>query len=81
MEKRFDAYLGCLLGLAAGDAMGCGVDGMTLEKIRELHGPGGLLGYDLLDGFAQTTSHTQAAAYRRGPSAASASTKAVQASR
>ena len=63
MERRLDAYLGCLLGLAAGDAMGYGVDHMTLEQIHAQHGPNGLLGYDLLNGYAQITSYTQAAAY------------------
>lgn len=63
MEKRLDAYLGCLLGLAAGDAMGYGVDPMSLQQIRAAHGPDGLLGYAPHDGYAQTTSYTQAAAY------------------
>lgn len=63
MESRLAAYKGCLLGLAAGDAMGYGVDHMTLEQIRKEHGPNGLLGYDLLNGYAQITSNTQVAAY------------------
>lgn len=63
MERRIQAYTGCLLGLAAGDAMGYGVEHMTLEQIIREHGPNGLLGYDLVNGYAQITSHTQAAAY------------------
>lgn len=63
MDRRLQAYTGCLLGLAAGDAMGYGVDHMSLQQIRQQHGPNGLLGYDLLNGFAQITSYTQAAAY------------------
>ena len=62
MEKRLDAYLGCLLGLAAGDAMGYGVDHLRLSEIRQAHGPEGLLGY-APGGEAQITSYTQAAAY------------------
>ncbi|MFD3727850.1 ADP-ribosylglycohydrolase family protein [Streptomyces sp. NPDC058671] len=33
---------GCLLGGALGDALGVGVDGLTLAGIRDVHGPGGL---------------------------------------
>ncbi|WOX23821.1 ADP-ribosylglycohydrolase family protein [Streptomyces solicathayae] len=33
---------GCLLGGAVGDAFGAGVAGLTLEEIREAHGPQGL---------------------------------------
>ncbi|MER5309868.1 ADP-ribosylglycohydrolase family protein [Streptomyces sp. NPDC002773] len=33
---------GCLLGGALGDALGAGVDGLTLEAIRDAHGPDGL---------------------------------------
>lgn len=54
---------GCLLGLAVGDAMGHTVDGKTLEEIREDYGPNGLLGYDLVNGYADVTSYTQLAAF------------------
>lgn len=33
---------GCLLGGALGDALGAGVDGLTLAEIRDAHGPDGL---------------------------------------
>ena len=36
MERRLSSYIGCLLGLAAGDAMGYAVDGKTLAQIRIL---------------------------------------------
>ena len=63
MADRTDAYRGCLLGLAVGDAMGMPVDEMTWDEIRENYGPQGLLGYDLRSDFAQITSYTQVAAY------------------
>ena len=63
MATNLDAYRGCLLGLAVGDAMGMPVDDMTLEQIRENYGPHGLLGYDLRSDYAEITSYTQLAAY------------------
>lgn len=57
------AYRGCLLGLAVGDAMGYTVDGRTWPEIQEAYGPNGLLGYDLVNGYADVTSYTQLAAF------------------
>lgn len=56
-------YRGCLLGLAVGDAMGYTVDGSTWDQIRRDYGPNGLLGYDLVNGYAEISSHTQLAAF------------------
>ena len=56
-------YRGCLLGLAVGDAMGYTVDERTLPQIRSDYGPEGLLGYDLVNGYADVTSYTQLAAF------------------
>ena len=63
MGNRLDAYRGCLLGLAAGDALGYTVANQSLEQIRQNYGPNGLLGYDLVNGYAYVTSYTQLAAY------------------
>ena len=63
MERRLSSYIGCLLGLAAGDAMGYAVDGKTLAQIRNDYGPDGLLGYDLVNGYADISSYTQLAAF------------------
>ena len=63
MERRLSSYIGCLLGLAAGDAMGYCVDDRTLTQIRNDYGPEGLLGYDLVNGYADISSYTQVAAY------------------
>ena len=56
-------YRGCLLGLAVGDAMGYAVDDRSLEQIRADYGPEGLLGFDLLNGYADVSSYTQLAVY------------------
>lgn len=63
MDRRLTAFRGTLLGLAVGDAMGYTVDGRTWRQIQEDYGPGGLLGYDLCNGYADTTSYTQLAAF------------------
>ena len=49
-------YRGCLLGLAVGDAMGYTVDSRSWREIQEDYGPNGLLGYDLVNGYADVTS-------------------------
>lgn len=63
MENRLGAFRGCLLGLAAGDALGYTVANQSMEQIRENYGPEGLRGYDLVNGYAYVTSYTQLAAY------------------
>ena len=64
MEKLLSAYRGCLLGMAAGDAMGNTVDALTWHEIQDRYGPNGLLGYDLQEQeYAQITSYTQIAAF------------------
>ncbi len=63
MAEKQNKIRGCLLGLAVGDAMGNTVDRKTLEEIREDYGENGLLGYDLVNGYAEVTSYTQLAAF------------------
>lgn len=63
MEEMLSIYQGCMLGLAVGDAMGAGIDSKSLEEIRSDYGPDGLLGYDLVNGFAEISSYTQVAAF------------------
>lgn len=63
MAKKLASFKGCLLGLAAGDAMGHSVDEWTLEEIHKTFGPEGLMGYDCMNGYATVTAHTQIAAY------------------
>ena len=63
MDRKRELFQGCLLGLAVGDAMGYTVDSKSLEEIRDDYGPNGLLGYDLVNGYADVTSYTQIAAF------------------
>ncbi|MBP3305376.1 MAG: ADP-ribosylglycohydrolase family protein [Oscillospiraceae bacterium] len=63
MRGNQAAFRGALLGLAVGDAMGNAVDRKSLEEIRRDYGPNGLLGYDLVNGYAEVTSYTQVAAF------------------
>ena len=63
MVKRQSAYRGALLGMAAGDAMGYSVDSRSWQEIKEDYGPRGLLGYDLVNGYADVSSYTQLAAF------------------
>ena len=63
MADNLSAFTGCLLGLAVGDAMGVTVDTKKYDEICQMYGPAGLLGYDLVNGFAQISSYTQLAAY------------------
>ena len=63
MASRQSLYRGCLLGMAVGDAMGYTVDNKSWREIREDYGPNGLLGYDLVNGYADVTSYTQLAAF------------------
>ncbi len=63
MAQLQSAYRGALLGLAVGDAMGYTVDSRSWPEIQEDYGPNGLLGYDLVNGYADVTSYTQLAAF------------------
>ncbi len=63
MGKKQDIVRGALLGLAVGDAMGYTVNNRSLEQIRADYGPNGLMGYDLVNGYADITSYTQVAAF------------------
>ena len=63
MAIQRSTYRGCLLGMAVGDAMGYTVDSRSWAEIQEDYGPNGLLGYDLVNGYAEITSYTQLAAF------------------
>lgn len=60
---KLSSYRGCLLGMAVGDAMGHTVDSRSWREIQEDYGPNGLLGYDLVNGYAEISSYTQLAAF------------------
>lgn len=63
MADKLTSCIGCLLGMAVGDAMGYTVDEKTWEQITEDYGPNGLLGYDIVNGGVQVSSYTQVGAY------------------
>ena len=56
MKVSRNAYRGCLLGLAVGDAMGYTVDNNSWQEIREDYGPNGLLGYELFPKMDTSTA-------------------------
>ena len=45
--QNLDLYRGCLLGGAAGDAMGYPVEFLSAAGIRARYGPAGITEYDL----------------------------------
>lgn len=63
MSGKLDCCRGCLVGMAAGDALGRPVEKKTYEEIRESYGLEGLRGYDLMNGKAEVSSYTQIAAF------------------
>ena len=63
MDSKIATGCGCLLGMAAGDAMGNTVDNKTWDQICNDYGPNGLLGYDVANDAADITSYTQIAAF------------------
>lgn len=63
MLSKRDRICGCLLGAAAGDALGYCIDEMTLPEIHDHYGPEGLQGYDSINGWAVVSSHTQMLLY------------------
>lgn len=54
-----DKFRGCLIGGAAGDALGYAVELMSEEQIIRKYGPKGILGYDLSLGAARISDDTQ----------------------
>jgi ADP-ribosylglycohydrolase len=45
MITQADRYRGCLLGGAVGDALGAGVEFLSMAELRRRHGPAGVNGY------------------------------------
>lgn len=56
---RLDRYRGCLLGGAAGDALGYPVEFNSRAAILSAYGPQGITNYALTDGIAQISDDTQ----------------------
>lgn len=57
--KNIDKYRGCLIGGAAGDALGYAVEFMQEYEIFEQYGKGGITEYSLDDGVALISDDTQ----------------------
>ena len=63
MAHKQEKTRNVLLRMAVGDAMGHTIDRRSLDEIRNDYGPNGLMGYDLVNGYADITSYTQLAAF------------------
>lgn len=57
--KNIAKYRGCLIGGAAGDALGYPVEFMSLASIKEKYGETGIVEYELHDGTALISDDTQ----------------------
>lgn len=57
--KNKDKYRGCLIGGAAGDALGYAVEFMDLNSIKRKYGQSGITAFDLHDGLAPISDDTQ----------------------
>lgn len=57
--KNLDRYRGCLVGGAAGDALGYAVEFLHISSIREIYGEQGITEYALRNGKALISDDTQ----------------------
>ena len=57
--KNIDKYRGCLIGGAAGDALGYAVEFMDLASIKHKYGQSGITAFELHDGLALISDDTQ----------------------
>lgn len=57
--KTLGKYKGCLIGGAAGDALGYAVEFNSLEEIKQTYGEKGITGYELVNGKALISDDTQ----------------------
>ncbi|MBI9109371.1 MAG: ADP-ribosylglycohydrolase family protein [Spirochaetales bacterium] len=57
--RNKDKFRGCLIGGAAGDALGYAVEFMSLEQIRQRYGSRGITDFVLTDGAALISDDTQ----------------------
>lgn len=58
-RKYLSKIQGCLIGGAAGDALGYVIEFMQYRDIRQTYGPGGITDYELIDGKALISDDTQ----------------------
>ena len=57
--KNLDKYRGCLIGGAAGDALGYAVEFLSEDAILDKYGKNGITEYKLINGVAQISDDTQ----------------------
>ena len=57
--ELIDRYRGCLIGGAAGDALGYPVEFLSLDEIIREYGKDGITSYELKDGIAEISDDTQ----------------------
>lgn len=57
--KNLDKYRGCLIGGAAGDALGYAVEFLSEDAILDKYGKNGITEYELINGVAQISDDTQ----------------------
>ena len=57
--KDIDKFRGCLIGGAAGDALGYAVEFLDEETIFSRYGENGITQYDLVNGIAEISDDTQ----------------------
>lgn len=57
--KNIDKYRGCLIGGAAGDALGYAVEFMDLDSIKHKYGQSGITAFELQNGVALISDDTQ----------------------
>ena len=57
--KDIDKFRGCLIGGAAGDALGYAVEFLDEKTIFSRYGENGITGYDLVNGVAEISDDTQ----------------------
>lgn len=57
--NTLDCFKGCLLGGAAGDALGYPVEFLQEEAILQKYGAGGITEYSKRDGVAEISDDTQ----------------------
>ena len=58
-RKYLSKIQGCLIGGAAGDALGYVIEFMHYRDIRQTYGPGGIAEYELIEGKALISDDTQ----------------------
>lgn len=59
MTRNLDKFRGCLIGGAAGDALGYAVEFLSEKVIWKKYGPDGITGYDYREGLARISDDTQ----------------------